>query len=191
MVTPRRALAAAAALLAGAGAFAVIAVAHQRAPRVAARTPSAIISVGPAPLEPALPTPAPVPTVDHSGWRIKVNEVGIDLPIVEGDGYNAPLYKAVHYPGTPWAGEGGRTVIYAHARVGMFGPLFGAAVGMHIEIIGPAGVVQRYVVTQYYPRWPVTDLRWLRPGDHEEIVLTTCTTYNYNDPRIVVVGEPA
>jgi sortase (surface protein transpeptidase) len=73
----------------------------------------------------------------------------------------------------------------------MFGPLFGAGVGMHIEITGPAGVVQRYVVTQYFARWPVTDLRWLRPGDHEEIVLTTCTTYNYNDPRIVVVGEPA
>ncbi|TMC09303.1 MAG: sortase [Chloroflexi bacterium] len=101
------------------------------------------------------------------------------------------MYKAVHYPGTSWPGDGGRSVIYAHARAGMFGPLFGAGVGMHIEITGPAGVVRRYVVTQYFARWPVTDLRWLRPGDHEEIVLTTCTTYNYNDPRIVVVGEPA
>jgi LPXTG-site transpeptidase (sortase) family protein len=190
VVTRTRAIAVAAGLLVGAAGFALTSTAHHRAgaPRVAARTPAAVISVSP---PPPPPTPLPTPTVDHSGLRIKVTEVGIDLPIVEGDGYNAPLYKAVQYPGTSWPGEGGRSVIYAHARTGMFGPLFGAAVGMHIEITGPGGVVQRYVVTQYFPRWPVTDLRWLRPGDHEEIVLTTCTTYNYNDPRIVVVGEPA
>lgn len=190
MVTRRRAIAAAAGVLVAFAAFAVTSAAHQRAsaPKVAVRTPSAIISVSP---PPPPETPLPTPQVDHGDLRIKVAEVGIDLPVVEGDGYNAPLYKAVHYPGTSWPGEGGRSVIYAHARAGMFGPLFGAGAGMHIEITGPAGVVQRYVVTQYFARWPVTDLRWLRPGDHEEIVLTTCTTYNYNDPRIVVVGEPA
>jgi LPXTG-site transpeptidase (sortase) family protein len=189
VVTRRRAIAAAAGVLVAVAAFAVTSAAQQRAsaPKVAVRTPSAIISVSPPPPE----TPLPTPQVDHGELRIKVAEVGIDLPVVEGDGYNAPLYKAVHYPGTSWPGDGGRSVIYAHARAGMFGPLFGAGVGMHIEITGPAGVVRRYVVTQYFARWPVTDLRWLRPGDHEEIVLTTCTTYNYNDPRIVVVGEPA
>ena len=189
MVTRRRAVALVAGLVLGAGAFAstyaLTRASHHRAgtARVAAATPAPIISVAPTPA----PTAAPV---SHAGLRVKMPEIGIDLPLVDGDGYNAPLYKAAHYPGTTWPGEGGRSVIYAHARVGMFGPLFGARVGEHIEVTGPDGAVQRYVIAQYYPRWPVTDLRWLRGGDHEEIVLVTCTTYNYNDPRIIAVGEP-
>jgi LPXTG-site transpeptidase (sortase) family protein len=131
----------------------------------------------------------PIPATSHQGLRITVQELGIDLPIVEGDGYDAPLYQAAHYPGLPWPGEGSRSVIYAHARKGMFGPLFQARTGQHIQIAGPDGA-RRYVVTEYYPRWPITDLRWLRPAEHEELVLITCTTYNYNDPRIIVVAEP-
>jgi LPXTG-site transpeptidase (sortase) family protein len=151
----------------------------------AAVTPRPIISASPLPT----PTPEPTPTIP-SGLRVRVPEVGIDLPIVEGDGYNAPLYEAAHYPGTTWPGQGGRSVIYAHARVGMFGPLFGARVGEHIVINSAGGGVLTYIITQYFPHWPVTDLSWLRPGDHEQIVLVTCTTYNYNDPRIIAVGEP-
>src|SRR5262249_47325160 len=113
-----------------------------------------------------LPTPSPTP-VPHDGLRIRMPEIGIDLPIVEGDGYDAPLYEAAHYPGTRWPGEGGRTVIYAHARVGMFGPLFGGRVGQHVEIVDRGGGVRRYTVREFYPRWPITDTRWLKPGDHE------------------------
>jgi LPXTG-site transpeptidase (sortase) family protein len=186
----RRTIAVAAALAAGSLAFVLATViqlgAHEA--RRAAPAPAAIISAIPTQLPP--PTPTPTPTPAPAGLRVKVPEVGIDLPLVEGDGYNAPLYKAAHYPGTSWPGQGGRTVIYAHARVGMFGPLFGARVGEHIEISAPDGSVRRYVITQYFPHWPVTDLSWLRPGDHEEVVLVTCTTYNYNDPRIIVVAEP-
>jgi LPXTG-site transpeptidase (sortase) family protein len=126
----------------------------------------------------------------HDGLRIEMPELKVDLPIVEGDGYDAPLYKAAHYPGMPWPGEGGRSMIYAHARPGMFGPLFSAKVGQHLQITGRDGFSRKYVVREYYPRWPITDLKWLKPGDHEELVLVTCTTYNYNDPRIIVVGEP-
>ena len=76
-----------------------------------------------------------------------------------------------------------------YARTGMFGPLFAARVGQHLQIKAPQET-RKYVVTEYYPRWPITDLKWLRPADHEELVLITCTTYNYNDPRIIVVAQP-
>jgi LPXTG-site transpeptidase (sortase) family protein len=157
--------------------------------RSIAREPQPIISPD---FGPGLAAPSAAPgAVTHEGLRIRVPELKIDLPIVEGDGYDAPLYKAAHYPGMPWPGEGGRSMIYAHARPGMFGPLFGAQVGEHVEIAGEDGRTRRYVIREYYPRWPITDLKWLQPGDHEQLVLVTCTTYNYNDPRIVAVAEPA
>jgi LPXTG-site transpeptidase (sortase) family protein len=184
----RAALAAGAALLVvlGLGGYLVAgAVWHAGSTPRAASTPVPIISPQ------AVATAPPTPTlVSHDGMRVKVPEVGINLPIVEGDGYNAPLFEAVHYPGTKWPGEGGRSVFYAHARTGMFGPLFGARVGQHIQIAGPDGSVRTYAISQYFRRWPVTDLSWLRPTDHEEVVLITCTTYSYNDPRIIAVGEP-
>jgi LPXTG-site transpeptidase (sortase) family protein len=127
---------------------------------------------------------------NHEGLRVRIRELNIDLPVVEGDGYDAPLYKAAHYPGMPWPGEGGRSLIYAHARPGMFAPLSSARVGQHIQVVGPEGSARKYVITEYYPRWPITDHKWLRTADHDELVLLTCTTYNSNDPRIVVVGEP-
>ena len=165
---------------------------HAFAHRAAARMgPTAhIISPPPPPSAAPSQTPTPPPPVPRDGLRIRMPEIGIDLPIVEGDGYDAPLYKAAHYPGTTWPGEGGRSVIYAHARVGMFGPLFGGRVGQHIDIAAPNGEVRHYTVREYYPRWPIADTRWLQPGDHEQVLLITCTTYNYNDPRIIVVGEP-
>jgi LPXTG-site transpeptidase (sortase) family protein len=154
-----------------------------------AEGPTRQVSSTPAPIISVSATPSPV--LGREGLRIRVPELSVDLPIVEGDGYNAPLYKAAHYPGSAWPGDGGRTVIYAHARPGMFGPLFKARVGEHIVITSPNGSTHTYVIGQYFSRWPITNLSWLRPGDHEEIVLVTCTTYNYNDPRIVAVGEPA
>jgi len=152
-----------------------------------AKQPAQIISPEAQPPASATATASPA---SHDGLRVKVPELGIDLPIVEGDGYNAPLYMAAHYPGTPWPGAGGRSVVYAHARPGMFGPLAQAKVGEHVQFATANGTPRRYVIQQYFSSWPVTDLRWLRATDHDEVVLITCTTYNYNDPRIIVVAEP-
>ncbi|MDQ6877294.1 MAG: sortase [Candidatus Dormibacteraeota bacterium] len=147
----------------------------------------------PAPISIISPqTGAPPPgTAPVSLRRVRLPELGIDLPITEGDGRNAPLYQAAHYPGMKWPGEGGRSLIYAHARAGMFEPLFRAKVGQQVEVDRPDKPPLRYVIRQYYPRWPNTDTVWLRPTDHEQLILLTCTTYNPNDPRIVVVAEPA
>src|SRR5437879_3279607 len=151
IVSRRRGLAAAGAaavLVLGAG-MELLTHGGGRGEAVVSRTPVPIISVIPTPV------PAPTPTPErHDGLRIAIPELGIDLPIVEGDGYNAPLYQAAHYPGTSWPGHGGRSVIYAHARAGMFGPLFGARVGEHVRVTGPDGTTWTYALTEYYPHWP-------------------------------------
>jgi LPXTG-site transpeptidase (sortase) family protein len=140
----------------------------------------------------ALPGFSPAPdTAALTGMRIKMPELSIDLPIVPGDGWNAPLYRAALYPTLKSPGEGGRSMVYAHARPGMFEALSRARNGQVIEVTRQGRPTLRYRVTEFYPRWSSTDLKWLQPLNHEELVLVTCTTYNPNDPRVVVVAEPA
>jgi LPXTG-site transpeptidase (sortase) family protein len=167
----------------------VLVAADILAPRPA--TPARLQVVPPASIieDPVFPSP---PTGGiAAGTRIVVPDLGIDLPVVAGDGENAPLYKAATFPGLKLPGEGGRSLIYAHARTGMFGPLFRAHTGERVEIHEPGGRVLGYTIRQYYPSWSSLDLKWLQPANHEELVLVTCTTYNINDPRIIAVAEPA
>jgi LPXTG-site transpeptidase (sortase) family protein len=193
MVTGRRAALAIAIILALAVGGFIVTVDHpwtHGAAEVATRQPAQIIDPRDFPSSaPVLTSPTPLAD-SHVGMRIQLPQLGINLPIVEGDGFNAPLYEAAHYPGTAWPGEDARSVIYAHARVGMFGPLFGAKVGDQVVIDRPDGPPLDYVIKQYYPSWPITDTSILQPLDQPEIVLITCTTYNYNDPRIVAVAFP-
>jgi LPXTG-site transpeptidase (sortase) family protein len=119
-----------------------------------------------------------------------VPELKIDLPIVAGDGHTAPLFKAVEEPNMKLPGEGGRSLIYAHARPGMFDALFNAHVGQHIEIDRPGASPLHYVIKTYTRSWPANNLSILQPTDHEELVLLTCTTYDPRDPRIVAVALP-
>jgi LPXTG-site transpeptidase (sortase) family protein len=139
---------------------------------------------------PSFSPPPSGPPIARDGLHIKIPELKIDLPIVEGDGVNAPLNKAAHDPRTVWPGQGGRSMLYAHARPGMFGNLSQIKVGQHVDIYRNDSVMLRYVVSEAYPRWPSTDLKWLQPVNHEELVLLTCTTYSPNDPRVIVVAKP-
>lgn len=148
------------------------------------------------------PTPASAPepvfhlTVDDSRARVKIPQLGIDLPLIRGDGTHVPLYKAAIHPALSPPGDGLRSMIYAHAQNGMFGPLLAAAqsgtggVGDTVEVDRADGKVLHYVIRQFYPRWPINDTRWLQPVNHEELILVTCTTYNLSDPRVVAVAEP-
>lgn len=130
-------------------------------------------------------------TAPPDGMRIKIPDLGVDMPVVAGDGYNAPLFKAVLYPSLTLPGSGSRSMIYAHARNGMFAPLFRARIGQTIEVDRPSWAPLQYRIAEYHPHWSSTDLRWLQPLNQEQLVLVTCTTYSENDPRIVVVANPA
>ena len=157
---------------------------------VARTTRTIITDVDTPTAAPVMPSPARAAVVAKEGSHIKMPDLGIDLEIVQGDGVNAPLYKAAHYPSLPWPGEGGRSLIYAHARVGMFGPLWGAHVGQTVEVDTADGHQLKYTITQYFPRWPDTDLSILQNVNHEELVLLTCTSWNVSDPRVVAIAEP-
>jgi LPXTG-site transpeptidase (sortase) family protein len=133
--------------------------------------------------------PASAP-VSHDGVRVRVPTLGIDLAVVEGDGVNAPLNLAAHYPGMKWPGEGGRSLLYAHARPGMFGPLFRVQDGQEVLVDRQNAPELKYSIRSHTDRWPATDTSVLQPSDHEQLVLLTCTTYNPADPRIVVFAEP-
>lgn len=176
------------ALLAGALLVLGVVVATRQAPTNSqqASLPS------PVPIISTAPTSSPTTELAQppNGMRIKIADLGVDLPVVAGDGINAPLNKAVLYPYLQVPGSGSRTMIYAHARNGMFGPLFRAKVGQRIEISRSGAASLTYRISEYYPRWSTTDLRWLQPLAQEQLVLVTCTTYNDNDPRIVVVANP-
>ena len=143
----------------------------------------------PAPIGIISPHPAVSPT--PAGYRVKVDELKIDLPVVQGDGKVPPLFLAAEEPGMKKPGEGGRSMLYAHARKGMFGNLYQARVGEHVEVTTASGKVLKYLVTQVNLRVRHDDLSWLKQVDHEQLLLETCTTYNPNDPRIIVVAEPA
>jgi len=148
-------------------------------------SPSPIISPEATPSAAPSPTSAPV-----DGMRIQVPELGIDLPVVPGDGVNAPLYKAVLDPALPPPGTGARSMIYAHAQAGMFGPLFNTRVGEHVVIRRPDAPDLNYVISEYHARWPINDLSVLQPLPREQLVLVTCTSWNLNDPRQVVIADP-
>ena len=144
----------------------------------------------PAPIAIISPLPGASPEPSGTAWRVKIPELGVNLPIVAGDGRTAPLYKAVEEPNMKLPGEGGRSLIYAHARDGMFAALFNAHVGQHIEIDRPGAPPLRYTIKTYTRSWPANDASILGPTAHEELVLLTCTTYDPRDPRIVVVALP-
>ncbi len=122
--------------------------------------------------------------------RIVIARLGIDLPIVEGDGVDAPLYKVAHYPGTAWPGGGSNIYLYGHARGGMFLSLWNAKVGDQVVLDLANGSQRTYVVSTIMPKVAWDDMQLLAPTPHEQLTLQTCTSYEQTAPRFVVIAVP-
>lgn len=122
--------------------------------------------------------------------RIVIRRLGIDLPIVEGDGVDAPLHKAAHYPGTAWPGAGSNIYIYAHAQRGMFLDLWNVRIGDEVVLELVDGSERVYRVTEIRPRTRWDDLSVLQPTPHEQLTLQTSTSYTATAPRFVVIALP-
>lgn len=99
-----------------------------------AATPSALPSFSidlPSPSEGGSPdsSPSDTPTGNATATRVVVPALQIDLPVVLGpSGYpycNVAMYFQDKRLGQP--GQGRATYIYAHARDGMFGPIYNLA----------------------------------------------------------------
>ena len=163
-----------------------------------ASTPALTPATAPTPTDtlPAVPTltPETTPSAQPEGIvarRIRIARLGIDLRIVEGDGIDAPMNKAAHYPGTGWPGGGTNIYIYAHAQTGMFLALWKARVGDQVELDLVDGTTREYIVTQVKPKVPWNALQYLDPTPTEQLTLQTSTSYTATAPRFIVIAVPA
>ncbi len=126
--------------------------------------PSAPPSAGPSSDPGASPgqsaTPDPTATAGRAvATRIVIPALRIDLPVVKGpDGYplcNVAMYlKELAQPG-----EGRATYIYAHARDGMFGPIYNLAIQRHNPRRMLGMIVQVYTSDDRLYLYEITEVR--------------------------------
>jgi LPXTG-site transpeptidase (sortase) family protein len=137
-------------------------------------------------------SPSPSGTVGSAvrASRIQIARLGIDLAIVEGDGIDAPIGKAAHYPGSAWPGGGSNIYIYGHARVGMFITLWQVRLGDTVTLQLVDGTTRTYVVTEILPKVPFDAVQYLQPTKTEQLTLQTSTSYYSTAPRFVVIAAP-
>ena len=133
------------------------------------------------------PTPAPVGIVAK---RIRIERLSIDLPIVEGDGIDAPMNKAAHYPDTGWPGGGINIYLYGHAQTNMFLTLWDAKVGDQVLLDLANGTTRTYVVTTVLPRVPWDAMQYVEATAPERLTLQTSTSYGPTQPRFIVIADP-
>jgi hypothetical protein len=160
-----------------------------------------LIASGPSPslALPTLPPPgasasaepilSPTPNPNRVATRIVVDAMGIDLPIVKPrGGSNAyPLCNVAMYLQDPRIGQPGSgraTYIYAHARDGMFGPIYERAIqkqhggpqsmiGMLVKVYTSDDLVFEYSITDVFlhqltldaPLSATTEQLWLQTSE--------------------------
>ena len=151
--------------------------------------PSATGTLPPIPTATPLVTPSPAPQ-GIVATRIRIPRLGINLRIVEGDGVDAPLKRAAHYPGTGWPDQGTNIYLYAHAQTGMFLSLWDAKVGDEVFLDLKDESTRRYVVTEVLPKVAWNALEYLDPTPTERLTLQTSTSYTATAPRFIVIAVP-
>jgi LPXTG-site transpeptidase (sortase) family protein len=161
-----------------------------------------LVSITPAPTAPASSppaattpgtSPAGTPDLAHGvrATRIKIDRLGVDLAIIEGDGIDAPIGRAAHYPGSAWPDGGSNIYIYGHARERMFISLWKARIGDEIELGLVDGTTRTYVVTKVLPKVRWNAVQYLEPTATEQLTLQTSTSYQPTAPRFIVIAVPA
>lgn len=160
-------------------------------------TPRPTLPGGTAPATPAGTPGSPAASSSRSlppagivATRIRIPRLGIDLPIVEGDGIDAPIGKAAHYPNSGWPGGGTNIYIYGHAREGMFLALWKAEVGDIVTLDLAGGGERSYGVVRVLPKVPWDATTYLAATPYEILTLQTSTSYYATAPRFVVIAEP-
>ncbi len=129
------------------------------APSVSIDLPSIAPSSGPDTSASPAPSPSGGPAV---ATRVVIPALRIDLPVVAGpSGYpycNVAMYYENPQLGQP--GEGKGTYLYAHARDGMFGPIYNLTMvqhtpnkmlGMIVQVYTSDNKLYLYEVTAVYP----------------------------------------
>ncbi len=145
-------------------------------------TPTVALPTFP-PLGSASPSTSPTPVVDRVATRVRIPALDVDLPVIKPAGgpneypkCGVAMYiQELHQPG-----QGGATYLYAHARDGMFGPIYELAivkkkpdtmVGMYVEVFTSDNMRFTYQVTEV--RTDQRDLNDAIDAPGEELWLQT------------------
>ncbi len=135
---------------------------------------------------PALPPPTPGP---QSPTRLVIKKLGIDWPIVEGDGWDELQRGVGHHVGTANPGERGNVVLSGHDDV--FGEVFRdidqLKNGDEI-VVYAGGHAFRYAVRAQRVV-PPSDLSVLASTREPIVTLITCTPYRVDTMRLIVIGQ--
>ena len=143
------------------------------------------------PGSPSASPPAPgEPRTETRANRIRIERLGIDQKIIEGDGIDAPIGKAAHFPSSGWPYGGTNIYIYGHAREGMFIALWDARKGDEVVLDLVDGSSRTYVVTKVLPRVPWDAIEYLDPTPEEQLTIQTSTSYYATAPRFIVIAVP-
>lgn len=123
--------------------------------------------------------------------RIVIPKLTVDLPVVEAnvaDGYwELSDTSASHGVGSASPGEMGNTVIFAHARDGLFGPLRSITIGDMVYIL-TKDRWSRYVVTGT-KLVDEDQTEVIAPTSDETLTLYTCSGF-LDSKRLIVTAKP-
>lgn len=131
-----------------------------------------------------IPTPSP-----GSPTRIVIPKIGVDAPVVEGDGWEELKRGVGHHIGSANPGERGNMVLSGHNDI--FGEVFRDLDKLDLgdEIIVYAGEEPyRYIVKAKKIVEP-TDVSVMAPTTTPIVTLITCYPYRIDTHRLIIVGE--
>ena len=131
--------------------------------------------------------PLPTASPDHA-VRIQIPAIGVDAPIVQGDGWEQLKKGVGQHLGTPNPGQTGNLVLSAHNDV--FGEIF-----RYLDQLEPGDEIilytsQRsyiYTVQQSQLVEP-TRVEVMAPTREPVVTLISCYPYRVDDQRIVITA---
>ncbi len=138
------------------------------------------------PLVPALEN-VPVPTASaQQGIRVQIPAIGVDAPIVQGDGWEQLKKGVAQHIGTPNPGENGNVVFSAHNDI--FGEIF-----RELDKLQPGDVVILYTSARQFT-YVITGTQIVEPtrvevmaaSPNATVTLISCYPYLIDNQRIVV-----
>ena len=130
-----------------------------------------------------LPTPGPAQPV-----RIRIPTLGVDAPVVEGDGWEQLKKGVGHHIGSANPGQRGNMVLSGHNDIygEVFRDLGRLKPGDEIMVYA-RDKAYTYIVTEKHIVAP-TDVQWLAPTRRATVTLVSCYPYMVDNQRIVIRG---
>ena len=134
----------------------------------------------------SLPIPTPGPAQAN---RIQIPAIGVDAPVVQGDGWEQLKKGVGQHIGTVNPGQDGNIVLSAHNDI--FGEIF-----RDLDQLQPGDEIILYTSQRSYTYvitgWEIvepTDVQVMDSDANAEVTLVSCYPYMIDDQRIVVQGR--